>query len=154
MKKNEKLTLMEVESGTIDIAFNGTQQLLQFNCSCKDALPYCNAVCCRNRPHYNVLLTKDEEDQFEKKIQFPTDPKLYILDHKDGACAYLDAACEDGYCSVHASKPAICKRWHCSPNGVGEGLDLFDDGWVLTPGQGDLQHEELRRRIKERQLQR
>lgn len=150
MKTDEKITLKKVDSGTIDLTFNGRQQLLQFNCSCADALPFCNAMCCRNRPQYNVLLSKAEEERFEKKIQFPSDPKLHILDHKDGNCVYFDG--EDCSCTTHDTKPDICRKWHCSPGGVGEGLDLFDNGWALGPAKGDLQHEELRDRIIEGEL--
>jgi hypothetical protein len=141
-----KIQIKEVESGTIDLYFNGQQQLLQFNCSCDDALPYCKAMCCRNRPAYNVLLNKEEEEQFGKQLPYPHDSDLKILDHTGGHCIYLTEECR---CSVQETKPAICKRWHCSPGGVGEGIDLWDSGWALVPGKGDIQHQELQDRIKD-----
>jgi hypothetical protein len=140
----DNIDLVNVPSGKISIHLKNGRVFLQFNCSCEDALPYCKANCCRNRPDYNVLLGKNEKSSFIHAIPHPAQRDLYILNHKNGHCMYLN---EDYKCSVHSAKPNICKRWHCSPGGVGDNINLRDSGWLLLPGQGDMQHDELRNRI-------
>jgi hypothetical protein len=136
MSKENKTTIREVESGTIDLVLDEGITMMQFNCSCEDALPFCKAMCCRNRPYYNILLEKDEEDKFDKKEEYPHDLSRHILQHQNGNCSYLD---ESSKCKLHPDKPRICKSWHCSPEGKGEGITIRDKGWTLIPAQGNAQ---------------
>lgn len=136
-----KQTIQVNESGTIDLILNDQQQLvMQFNCECKDALPYCKAVCCRHRPYYNIALEPGEEGKFDKTIPNPMDSTIQLLGHSGSNCAYLNQSCQ---CSVHSDKPKICQKWHCSPGGKGEGIEIRDDGWILLPAKGDAQHTEM-----------
>jgi len=137
--ERETITVAEVSSGKIELVFVDQLPVLQFNCSCEDALPYCNALCCRRRPDYNMALEGvDEMKRFaDSSIRHPTLPLVRLMAYKDGACIHLDG-CK---CAVHAQKPSICKRWHCSPGGIGEGIEIRDGGFSFVTVHGDLQHE-------------
>lgn len=124
------MRLATVPSGTIDLVFDGHEVLLQFNCSCTDAMPYCHAMCCRLRPTHNVKLTEAEAARL-KSYRHGTLP---ILEHRDGHCTYL----EGNACSIYADRPNGCATWHCSPGGVGEGITMRDGGWALSPYDGNL----------------
>lgn len=133
-------TISDVPSGKIELVFDGEMQLLQFNCSCDDALPYCRAVCCRNRPYFNVLLEPEEVQKF-KSMPHPQHVNLLILQEDGSRCIYLDN--NTCHCAVHSDKPKICTRYHCSPGGSGDGIDLRGNGWMLLPRDGNLQGVEL-----------
>ena len=125
-------TLVTVPSGTIDlVTVQDTVQFLQYNCSCQDALPYCQAMCCKQRRQYSVALSKPEA---ERLASITTDNGLKILAPKPGnsnQCYYL----ENNRCLIHQDKPENCKNWHCSPGGVGEGITVRAKGWILLPMQ-------------------
>lgn len=128
-----KVNLVQLPSGSIDIVFDGITSSLEFNCSCTDALPYCNAQCCRLRSLYGVPLYETERYNFkwDKARQVKTDDGVFnILQSKpeDGSCAHLLG---NGLCEVHEAKPKNCKNWHCSPGGVGEGITIRANGWIL-----------------------
>lgn len=125
------MKLVQLQSGTIDLVTIGDQaQFLQFNCSCEVALPYCQAMCCKQRENYNVELNEEES----KKFGFQKGPNnSKILPIVGNSCFYLGG---DNKCTVHnIGKPATCKEWHCSPGGVGEGLKVKAQGWILIPTQ-------------------
>lgn len=126
----ERKTIREVASGKIEVVFNGVFSVMQFNCACSDALPYCKALCCRLRTSYTVILQKDEIGKFKSKPH-PHSPGLEILQDSGGNCTYLD---EDALCGVHeAGKPWACTAFHCSPEGKGEGITHRQGGWFLSP---------------------
>lgn len=135
--EQEKITIVEVQSGKIELVVIQHLPTIQFNCSCEDALPYCHAVCCKHRPDYNIALDDEEIKKFaDTSIRHPTIPHINLMAYsKDGHCVHL----ENCKCSVHEAKPSICKQWHCSPGGVGEGIVIRDEGWSLVPVHGDLQ---------------
>lgn len=135
-----KIVIKEVPSGKIEMIFDGEVQLLQFNCSCDDALPYCRAMCCRHRPYFNVLLEPHEITKYESTAHLQH-PDLFVLQENGTRCTYLDDnSCR---CAVHDDKPKSCSRYHCSPGGVGDGINLRDVGWMLLPRGGNLQGVEL-----------
>jgi Fe-S-cluster containining protein len=123
------MTIKEVESGTIDVVFNGVFSTLQFNCSCEDALPVCKAICGRMRiaGGATAMLEESEKDKFQN-----LDGQL-LADPRTRACVYLGEDCK---CTVHDDKPKICKAWHCSPGGKGEGIKYRSTGWLLAPMAG------------------
>lgn len=120
--------IKDTPTGPIEIVFDGKQLVLQFNCSCEDAMPMCNAACCRYRPFYNVTVSEDEKSKFLTQPN-PDNPELHILQNRNDTCVYL----KDCKCEVHADKPSNCASWHCSPRGVGEGITRRQNGWVLLP---------------------
>ena len=122
--------LKTVPSGTIDLVFDDRQLIMQFNCDCMDALPMCKAACCRYRPYYNIALEPDEIEKFKSELH-PEDPETHILQQVEGHCVYLDG--ESSLCEVHETKPCICKKWYCSPQGGGDQIEVRDGGWVLLP---------------------
>lgn len=129
-------TIAEVPSGTIDIVTTPDKVRIEFNCSCDDALPWCQAVCCRNRQWNNVLIEDDEKDKFDKAIPHPSQPQLTILQPENGHCGYFDS--EGCRCKIHEDKPRQCGNWHCSPmgggpDGTGEGITQRDQGFILLP---------------------
>lgn len=135
------MILKEVQSGTIELVHNRSVLLLQFNCNCEDALPYCHAMCCRQRPVYNAKLDTDEIEKFKgvpsigalSYIPVPSRDVLYVLpaNLQTMDCSYL----EDSKCTVHSDKPRSCKEWHCSPKGNINDTEIKhrDVGWMLMP---------------------
>ena len=121
-------TLKVLPSGTIDIELRDDNlNVLQFNCGCTDAFPFCHAACCRNRGHYAAVLESDELKKYNYMWRFTTEGmKPVVASQDDGTCWYLT---KDNKCSVHEDKPKICGRWHCSPGGKGE---IKDQGWILS----------------------
>jgi hypothetical protein len=117
--------LKEVRTGTIDLELIDGNIYLQFNCSCQDANPYCHAVCCRNRPNVNVLISDEDAEVYESTMTGP----FRVLDWINGACSYLSG---QGRCSIHKTKPIDCRDWHCSPMGVGENITNREKGWLLS----------------------
>lgn len=129
--KEVRTLVAEVPSGKIEVVFDGIASKLQFNCACSDAWDYCQAACCRLRTNYGTILRPEEIAKFEGRPH-PQNSQFTILQHKpmDGSCVYL----EDNKCGVHISgKPWACGAFHCSPGGVGEGIQYRDGGWLLTP---------------------
>lgn len=132
----ERTTLVETPSGKIELAFNGAFQVLQFNCECMDALPYCKAMCCRLRSGYHVKLLEGEKGKYESRPLKVRDPNgLHVLQtkKKDGSCVYLN---DEALCRIHQTKPWACGVWHCSPGGKGDGIRFTDQGWRLGPAEG------------------
>lgn len=124
-----KTTLKVLESGTIDLVEDG-ELYLQFNASCEDSLPYCQARCCKSRPDFNVVLSAEDAALFQTVEVRVRERTLTVLDNVGGNCVYLS---DDNLCGVHSHKPSACREWHCSPGGKGEGITKRDFGWKLTP---------------------
>lgn len=124
---DHKLVLHSLPSGTIDIVSdtNG-EPIVQFNCSCLDALPFCKAMCCKGRPMYNVLVPSDRPDL--DSVQHPYNESLKVLQCNNNCCKYLS---KENHCSINDKKPKSCQEWHCSPGGVGENINVRANGWVL-----------------------
>ncbi len=117
------MILKKLKSGAIEL----DGEYLQFNCTCDDAMPYCQALCCRQRPRFNVPL--ESVDLFPLADQERMG-ELVVLRHEGDRCCYLEGT----RCGVQAHKPSVCRRWHCSPKGKGKGLTEFGRGWRLWPG--------------------
>jgi hypothetical protein len=118
------MELVNLPSGSIDLVHDSISLSMQFNCSCDDALPFCKAQCCRLRSLYGVPIESDEVHKFKTDVH----GDLVILQKKvDDSCTYL----ENDRCSVHVDKPKNCSNWHCSPGGVGEGITVRANGWIL-----------------------
>lgn len=126
----QKTTIKELPSGTIDIVLReGKLNILQFNTNCEDALPYCQAACCRNRGRYAAVLEEDEKEKYSYMLRVTNKGLVPVVaSNSDGTCCYLTP---DSKCFVHNDKPKICKQWHCSPGGKGEGIKIRDNGWGL-----------------------
>lgn len=131
MKEDHQL-LKEVPSGKIELVFNGSFSVLQFNCHCLDALPFCKAMCCRLRQGFTVMLQPEEVGHYRSRPH-PQNPDLHILQHSaDGnACTYLDQT--EHKCTIHDHSPKMCQLYHCSPGGKGDHVKHRDGGWVWTP---------------------
>lgn len=119
------MIVTQLHSGTIDLEMYGGKLYLQFNCLCRDALPYCRAMCCRNRPEVNVLIDNSEVETFVTTTVGP----FRVLEWADGDCVYLDSM---NRCMIHNTKPHDCVRWHCSPHGIGLGLTIKEKGWLVS----------------------
>jgi hypothetical protein len=134
VSETERVVIENTKSGPIELVLvQGMCMTLQFNCSCTDALFYCKAICCRSRSGLNVILDQDEKDKFKHRLQ----NGLPVLQGKaDDSCVYLSGDCK---CTVHADKPRMCGAWHCSPGGKGEGIEVRDGGWFLSPFFGNQQ---------------
>jgi len=118
------MKLLDLLSGTIDIVGGR----LQFNCSCDDALPYCEARCCKGRPEWNIEVS--DEDAVEFVWAETVDGRVIkTLPIVGEACGYLDG---DNRCGVYALRPGQCKGWHCSPGGVGADIMVRANGWKLA----------------------
>lgn len=126
-------TLAKVDSGTIDIVHTPQGVLLQFNCSCADAMPFCKGMCCGMRHMYNTHLSEAEALSGKYSVmELTTRPDEYFLayDQNTKHCIHQTP---DGLCGVHSDKPANCTNWHCSPKGVGEGIERRSGGWFMLP---------------------
>lgn len=124
----EKLTLVHVQSGTIDLVWNGIEAILQFNANCVDCLPYCKAMCCRS---FSIGLDDDEKQKFTQIRKHPFIPNgAMLLRNEDRSCVYLQDDCK---CGVHNDKPRMCKRFACSPGCQpgDETITRRDAGWKL-----------------------
>lgn len=136
------MILKEVESGKIELVEVGNELRLQFNCSCMDALPMCRAMCCRMQQQYSAIVTPEDMIRLwmTPRLRLGQDADtgavavqnfVPVKEDKKNECLYLDEL----LCSVHGAKPAMCRKWHCSPGGVGEGLEIRASGWRLVPTQ-------------------
>jgi hypothetical protein len=125
--------IVNLPSGSIDIVHDGPLVLLQFNCSCADALPYCHGMCCSMQMAYSAEMTQEESNRLGSRV---VNEKLVlpVLDNKPWQCKYQSDI--NGLCTVHDMKPENCKNWHCSPQGMGEGITKRAQGWVMLPTQG------------------
>jgi len=133
--ETERTTIASTKSGPIELVLiQGAAMTLQFNCECLDALPYCKAMCCRLRSGLNVLLDVDEVQKFKSR-PFKGHHILQSQPETD-ACVYLSRDC---LCQTHSDKPRMCKAWHCSPGGKGEGIEVRDSGWFMSPMFGNQQ---------------
>jgi hypothetical protein len=134
---SHKTILVELSSGNIELTSNNQgEPIIQFNCECEDALPYCKAMCCKGRPTYNVLVSPDRKDLCPEP--HPDDNDLMILPTEGNCCKYLS---NNNMCSVHDNKPKDCMNWHCSPGGVGENIINRCGGWNLRISDLVQQHE-------------
>src|SRR5271157_249881 len=126
-------TLKNLESGTIDLEVISGVMFLQFNCNCEDALPYCQAMCCKMRYIYNAKISEDEANSFKNIVVKNKDgEQVRVLQWKpDFTCIYL----EENKCSIHSAKPYSCRSEHCSPRGNpnDESIVKRDKGWMLLP---------------------
>lgn len=140
--EERRITLVDLPSGKIEFVHNGVFQILQFNASCIDALPYCKGMCCGLRSGFNVLLQVDEHGKF-RSVPHPRYPGQQMLETKPTTdnCVYQDDA--SGKCTIQHDKPWMCGAWHCSPGGVGEGIEHRDGGWFMTPMAGNIQDQLL-----------
>ena len=126
--------LRAVKTGTIEVVSDVVLTRIEFNCDCLDALPLCNAICCRMKAGYSIELEADELDSYKARPA-PGKPGTLILQTaEDGlSCVYLNK--ETSTCTIHGRAPKMCRRWHCSPQGKkddGE-IDVRDAGWVFIP---------------------
>jgi Fe-S-cluster containining protein len=131
MPETLRVTLKDLPSGKIELVLlNGVLPLLQFNCACEHALPYCMAACCRMRSGVNAELTSEETTRLLCHV---TGTGIVVLDGKpeDDSCVYLDS--KSHLCNIQETKPFQCRTWHCSPNGQGENITKKDNGWFLSP---------------------
>jgi len=128
-----RVTLKQFESGgTIDLVMTPAGPVLQFNCSCLDALPFCKGMCCGNRQLYNTNLTEKESKRFLSFTAEKRPGEFFLMyDPGDRKCVYQNKT--DGTCFIHNDKPRECNVWHCSPGGVGLNLLKKDQGWFMTP---------------------
>lgn len=135
--ENHKTVLVELPTGRIELTTDSQDEpVIQFNCSCEDALPYCRAMCCKGRPLYNILVPPDRKDL--ETTPHPYNNTLTVLKTNGNRCGYLT---DENGCSIHENKPPICKTWHCSPGGVGENLTQKCGGWNLRISQVVQQDE-------------
>ena len=126
---NTGITLLaEVASGRIEIVFNGLFNALQFNSDCSDALPYCNAACCRyiGVPIEAPTCARDWDDW-----------RWYLAHegstiYKDSGQWYLNVETRCGHltpeltCAIYETRPETCAEYDPSacewqdPDGVWE----------------------------------
>lgn len=135
---------MNVPSGTIDIKNEDGVLTLQFNCSCLDALPYCQAACCRTQQAYSSKVTEEDKKLFPiltREVMTEDGPAEVVPTkiENENECLFLDG---NQKCMVHQMKPQECKNWHCSPGGVGEGITQRARGWRLEIIPKEVAHEE------------
>ena len=130
----ERTKIKKVKSGTVDIVWNGVFARMEFNCNCLDALKLCHGMCCRLRAGYSVELNEEECQRLENRPH-PTRPEIRILAAKPNQleCLYLDA--KTSKCTIHDTRPQMCRKWHCSPDGqLGDPeIEKRDAGWMLMP---------------------
>lgn len=130
---NDRQLLHQTDSGPIELVWDKNDDMvrLQFNCRCEDALPYCHAMCCRNRTRYNVEIEADEAHKYDTQplLDVLSTEELITLQTVGNNCCYLAG----DKCSIHATKPKRCQLWHCSPGGKGDGLTERSSGWDLQP---------------------
>jgi hypothetical protein len=79
--------LVRVKTGSIDIVHDGPLVLLQFNCSCADALPYCHGMCCSMQMAYSAEMTQEESNRLGSRL---INEKLVlpVLDNKPWQCKH------------------------------------------------------------------
>lgn len=119
------MILVWLNSGSIDLELINGKLYLQFNCYCREAIPFCHAMCCRNRPSVNVLVGEEEAANYRTTEVGP----YRVLEWIDKSCIYLDS---NDRCAVHTRKPSECRKWHCSPKGVGNHIEVREKGWLLS----------------------
>ena len=127
---------------SINFVRQGAFMLIQFNSSCDEALPVCQANCCRLRKYYSVDLTEEEATRLKTqtiyKIEFgvtagPFGERKVLAGTPEGDCVYL----KDNRCSIYETRPKACREWHCSPQGgLGDSeITKREQGWVLFPAR-------------------
>jgi hypothetical protein len=133
------MIIKELKSGTIDIVSNGMMLMLQFNCHCDDALPYCRAMCCKMRMKYNVALDKEEAKRLVHIDMYQDGKLVQILPWKDDdySCIHL----EHDKCLIQDKKPHLCREEHCSPKGnlTDPTIKTRFNGWTLFPSHDRVQ---------------
>jgi len=126
--------LRHVISGRLEVVTDGVIASIEMNCNCLDALPVCRGLCCTSRSGFSVELEPDEADRLLSRPH-PTKLGIQILrTSADGLrCIYQDEI--SGLCSIHKTRPKMCRRWHCSPEGNKEDgeVDTRDAGWSFVP---------------------
>jgi hypothetical protein len=129
-------TLVQLPSGTIDLVIeerpNINRMLLQYNCSCIEALPYCQAMCCRMQQFYSAKITKEEAETLAHTRIVKDILVMPTKQDNSSECEFLS---DEKKCKIHFDKPQACKEWHCSPKGVGDNLKVRAQGWILLPTQ-------------------
>lgn len=110
--------------------------LVQFNTTCDDALPTCDAMCCRMRPYFNVKIYEWEAFKYKTEIQ---DGIRVLIAKPNGDCLYLDGA----RCSIYNDRPHQCRAWHCSPEGNKDDPQITkrENGWLLVVGSNEVLSE-------------
>lgn len=122
-----KTVIRNTPSGPIQLVFNGSELVIEFNCECEHALPICHAICCRYRPYYNVEVRPEEVAKYQCEANEQSG--LHVLQSVNGDCVYLSG----DLCQVNDDKPSVCQEWHCSPEGKGTSLKVRKNGWVILP---------------------
>jgi len=118
----------------IDFVRQGPFMLIQFNASCDEALPVCQAMCCRMRKYYSVPLTPDEAKLLRGTWTEKDGQAVCLLDgEENGDCVYLSG----DRCLVYDDRPQACREWHCSPQGGLSDPEIVkrENGWVLFPAR-------------------
>lgn len=120
------------DMSAITFVRQGPFLLLQFNMSCAEALPVCQAMCCRMRRWYNVHLTSEEIEHGGYETQTWESGKVVLKQTPEGDCIYL----KDSKCSIYSRRPKDCVAWHCSPGGNpgDESITKRAQGWIMVPG--------------------
>lgn len=117
----------------ITLVRQGPFLLVQFNTTCEQSLPACDAMCCRMRPWFNVKVNEDEAHLYHTEIK---DGVRVLSAMPNGDCVYLHNA----RCSIYASRPHQCRQWHCSPKGNQDDRQIIDraNGWLLMVGSDEV----------------
>lgn len=126
--QESRVTLLEVPSGKVEMVFNGAWTLLQFNVEdCREVLHLCHAQCCRS---FSIGLEEEEAHKFKTKPH-PISKQPTLLRNDLNVCNYLQEDCK---CQVHTDKPAMCRRFHCSPGGAlnDKTITRRDAGWLIN----------------------
>lgn len=81
---------------------------IQFDCECKDALPYCQAQCCALIGTY---VNFEELDALAYPVA--SDGHGYVMKRAaDGFCVCLDR--QTRLCKIYDQRPQTCKSFHCT----------------------------------------
>lgn len=103
--------IAQFEDGEIRIERGADGAYLLFDCSCLDALPYCQAQCCALK---GTVLQPGEEDKLEHiPTHFNDMMGMWELQRDaDGYCTCLNR--ETRRCGIYEERPLTCQQFHCT----------------------------------------
>ncbi|HLO48490.1 MAG TPA: YkgJ family cysteine cluster protein [Kamptonema sp.] len=109
------------KSGEIRLELGSDGVWLQFDCDCKDALPYCQAQCCAL---VGTAVLQQELEKFDYPVDYNPGSDLPFTMQRgaDGFCNCLDR--KSRTCTIYGNHPQTCKAFHCTRGADVRGFKL------------------------------
>jgi hypothetical protein len=109
-KVSRKMVIANVPSGEIRLEQGGDGLYLQFDCDCKDALPWCQAQCCGLM---GIEVERNEAIKLEGLVEWDEGFEVPVMKRDaDAFCTCLDR--ETRTCQIYSDRPSTCREFHCT----------------------------------------